>query len=70
MWSVKATRAWFDGGVFNRINLNQVFKDIRWGILVSEPWRWRESKLQQERREVIELGINIEVKTFYYSKYF
>jgi len=48
----------------NRINLNQVLKDIRWGLLVWETWRWRESKMQHQRREVMELT-NLEVKTFY-----
>ena len=53
-----------DGGVPNRINLNQVPEYISWDFSVWKAWRWRESKLQHQRRKVIELRTNVEAITF------
>jgi len=49
--ALKFRRTWFDGGVPNRINLNQVLKYISWGISVCEAWRWRGFKQQLQKRE-------------------
>jgi len=54
---------WFDSGVFNRINLNQILEDINWGLSVWKAWRWKGSKLHQKRK-VIELSTSLEGKTF------